>query len=380
MKIERITTHVLRADLGNRSFAYSQNWYGSRSATIVEVECDNGIIGYGEAFGPVPVNALIIDHLYTPRLLGRDPLERETLWLELYNTFRDHGPKGFSIEALSAVDIALWDIAGKHFGVPVHVLAGRRYRSEIQAYATCIYRTSLEQPMSSLVEEVERQVADGFSAVKLKTGFGVEADIEVINTIRKTVGDSVDIMIDANHAYDSAAALRIARAVEDCRIGWFEEPILPEDLEGYRELKRVCPIPLAAGEAEFTRYGFRRWLSEKAVDIIQPDCCVMGGISEMLKVIDMADTWQVRCNPHVWGTGVAIAVGLHLCAMIPPCPPALVPTGAPMLELDRSPNALREEIVPEGLEIRGGIARVPTGPGLGIEVDRDALRRFAMRT
>ena len=141
MTIQKIETYVLRVDLSEReAFAYSQFWYDYRSAMVVEIECGDGTVGYGEAFGPPFVNAATIDTVYAPLLLGRDPLDRDTLWLEMYNKLRDHGRKGSVIEALSAVDIALWDIAGKHFGVPIHKLAGRCYRREAQAYATGLYR------------------------------------------------------------------------------------------------------------------------------------------------------------------------------------------------------------------------------------------------
>jgi len=378
MKIERVNTFVLHADLGDQAFAYSQNWYSCRSATVVEVVCDDGIVGYGEAFGPAQVNAIAIQTLYAPMLIGRNPLERENLWLEMYNRYRDHGQKGTLIEALSGVDIALWDIAGKHFGVPIWEFAGRHYRDELQVYATCLYRTALRQDIQSLIAEVENHLRNGYQMIKLKIGFGLRHDIEVVRAVRKSVGDEVGLMVDANHAYDVSKASVLAHELADCNILWFEEPIVPEDLEGYKELRRVSPIPLAGGEAEYTRYGFRRLISERAVDIIQPDCCAAGGLSESLKIADMADAWQVRCNPHVWGTGIAVAVGVHLGAMIAPCPPALVSENDPLLEMDRSPNVLREEVVCGGLEFAAGKVKVPTGPGLGIEVDRKALERYKL--
>jgi len=378
MKIDKVNTFVVQTELDNNAFAYSQGWYNSRSATIVEIVCDNGIVGYGEAFGPARVNAFTIQNLYTPILLGRNPLERETLWLEMYNQYRDHGQKGILIEALSGVDIALWDVAGKYLGLPIYELAGRRYREELQVYATCLYRNSLCQDVGSLIAEVENHLRDGFRMLKLKIGFGLRHDIDVVRAIRKSVGGEVGLMIDANHAYDVTKAGMLARELADCDILWFEEPIVPENLEGYKDLRRMSPIPLAGGEAEYTRYGFRRLIAERVVDIIQPDCCVTGGFSESLKIADMADAWQVRCNPHVWGTGIAVAVGIHLGAMIAPCPPALVPENEPILELDRSPNVLRDKLVCRGLEIADGKAKVPDGPGLGIEIDRRVLERYTV--
>ena len=376
MKIKRIETYVLRVDLTDgEAFAYSQAWYDFRTAMIVEIECDDGTVGHGEASGPPFVNAATVDTVYAPILVGRDPLDRDVLWLEMYNKLRDHGRKGSVIEALSAVDIALWDIAGKHFGVPVCRLLGRQYRDEVEAYATGLYRKRTADNTAALVKEARGYAEHGFRTMKVKIGFGFDYDVEVTRAIREAVGPDIRLAVDANHAYDVSAALRLCEALEPLGIAWFEEPIVPEELEGFRQLRARTWIPITTGEAEFTRYGFRDLICSRAVDIVQPDCCVVGGLTEAIRVADMADAWHVRCMPHVWGTGVAVAAALQFLAMIPPCPPSLHPI-EPMLELDRTANVFREEINLNGYDLEGCRVGIPDKPGLGVEINRRILEKY----
>ncbi len=381
MKIAHVRPTILSVDLPDREvFAYSQAWFLRRRALVVEIETADGTVGYGEAFGPPATNAALIDEVYAPLLLGRDALDRETRWLELYTAMRDHGRKGTALEALSAVDIALWDLAGKHFGVPCHRLAGRTYRRQVAAYATGFYRKraagSLTGQAPLLVDEALRYVAAGFTALKLKIGFGIDDDVTVVNAVRDAVGPDVRIMVDANHAYDRAAALEVARRILPAGIDWFEEPLIPEDLRGLGRFRRESPIPISTGEAEFGRWGFADLLRHEAADIVQPDCCAAGGITETLKIADLADAAHVRCIPHVWGTGIAVAASLQVLAMIAPCPPALIPR-EPLLELDRTCNPLREELNLTPPAVGPGMAfTIPTAPGIGVEPDRRVLERY----
>ena len=350
---------------------------------MVEIETADGTVGYGEAFGPPATNAALIDEVYAPLLRGRDARDRETLWLELYNAMRDHGRKGTALEALSAVDIALWDLLGKHFGEPCHRLAGRNYRARVAAYATGFYRKraagSLTGQAPLLVKEALGYVAAGFTALKVKIGFGVEDDVSVVRAVRAAVGPEVRLMVDANHGYDRAAAREVARRLEPLAIDWFEEPLVPEDQRGLGRFRRESPIPVAAGEAEFGRWGFAELLRRDAADIVQPDCCAAGGLTEALKIADLADAAHVRCIPHVWGTGLAVAAALQMLAMIAPCPPGLAPR-EPLLELDRTWNPLREELNLTPPEVGPGMVfTIPAAPGLGFEPDRRVLDRYRTR-
>jgi len=377
MKITDVRTHVLQAAL-SQPFAYSRAWYDTRTAMLVEIETDTGLIGWGECYGPAAITSAVVKSIAS-WLIGEDPLRTDFLWQTVYARLRDHGQKGVVIEGLSGIDIALWDIKGKHFGVPAHQLLGGSVRSEVQAYATGLYRRKSGDPLRYLAEEAVGYVAEGFQAVKLKVGFGVAEDAAVTRAVREAIGPGIALMVDANHAYDATAAIRLGRMIETCDIGWFEEPVPPEDLAGYREVKSALPMPIAGGECEFTRFGFREILVSRAMDIIQPDICAAGGLSECKKIADMAEAFGIRYNPHVWGTGIAIAASLQLLAVLPTHTPTSLAPLQPMLEFDRTEHPIRQAILKQGIEHEGGIVRVPDGPGLGIEIDREALARFAVR-
>ena len=374
MQIRDVKTYVLDAALAE-PFAYSQAWYERRGACLVEIVGEDGTSGWGEAFGPARLTAPIV-RFSRDLLIGADALATEAIWQTLYNRLRDHGQKGLAIEALSAVDIALWDLKGRHLGLPVHRLLGGPLRTRVEAYATGFYRKRTGDPFTYLIEEARQRVAEGFGAIKLKLGFGLDEDVQLCEAVRRAVGAELRIMVDANHAYDATGAIRLGRAIEAFDIAWFEEPVPPEDLAGYREVKAALRIPIAGGEAEFTRWGFRPLIAERLVDVLQPDVCAAGGISECKKIADMASAFGVRVNPHVGGTGVALAASLQLLAVLPHNPPGLYPI-EPLLEFDRSEHPIRMAVLTEPIEQHGGWVAVPQGPGLGIEIDRAALARFA---
>jgi D-galactarolactone cycloisomerase len=376
VKITRVRTHLLEAAL-SQPFAYSRAWYDTRTAMLVEIETDAGLTGWGECYGPARMTAAVVESA-AAWLIGEDPLRTDHLWQQVYARLRDHGQKGLVIQGLSGIDIALWDIKGKHFGVPVHRLMGGPLRHEVQAYATGLYRRKSGDPLQYLAEEAAAYVAEGFRAVKLKVGFGVAEDAAVTRAVRAAIGPDTALMIDANHAYDAIEAIRLGRMIEDEDIGWFEEPVPPEDLAGYARVKAALSIPLAGGECEFTRFGFREMLVTRAVDVVQPDTCAAGGLSECKKIADMAEAFGVRYNPHVWGTGVALAASLQLLAVLPPHTPTSLNPLEPLLEFDRTEHPIRQAILTQPIEHQGGVVRVPDGPGLGIEVDRTALARFAI--
>jgi D-galactarolactone cycloisomerase len=377
MKITKVRAHVLEAAL-SQPFAYSRARYDTRTASLVEIDTDTGLTGWGECYGPARMTSAVVQAI-APWLVGEDPLRTDALWQMVYARLRDHGQKGVVIQGLSGIDIALWDIKGKHFGVPAHRLMGGPLRSQVRAYATGLYRRKSGDPLTYLAEEAAGYAAEGFTAVKLKVGFGVEEDAAVTRAVREAIGPGVALMVDANHAFDAIAAIRLGRMIEGYDIGWFEEPVTPEDLAGYRAVKAALSIPIAGGECEFTRYGFREQLVSRAVDIVQPDTCAAGGLTECKKIADMSEAFGVRYNPHVWGTGIAIAASLQLLAVLPSHTPVSLAPLQPMLEFDRTEHPIRQSLLVQPIEHTAGIVRVPDGPGLGIEVDRDALARFTVR-
>jgi D-galactarolactone cycloisomerase len=211
--------------------------------------------------------------------------------------------------------------------------------------------------------------------MKLKVGFGVAEDAGVATAVREAIGPEVALMMDANHAYDAPRAIQLGRKIAHLDIGWFEEPVPPEDLAGYADVRAQQPIPVAGGECEFTRFGFREVLLRRAVDVVQPDTCAAGGLSECWKIAAMANAHGVRYVPHVWGSGVALAAALQLLAVLPHNPPCLHPE-PPLLEFDRTEHPIRQAILAEPIEHDRGTVRIPDKPGLGVEVDRAALARF----
>jgi D-galactarolactone cycloisomerase len=212
MKITNVRTHILEAKL-SQPFAYSRAWYDTRTAMLVEIETDDGLVGWGECYGPARITAAVVQNV-APWLIGEDPLRTDVLWQTVYARLRDHGQKGVVIQGLSGIDIALWDIKGKHFAVPAHQLLGGAARKEVPAYATGLYRCKSGDPRKYLPEEAAGYAAEGFRAVKLKVGFGIAEDAAVTCAVREAIGPDVALMVDANHAYDAVAAIRLGRMIE----------------------------------------------------------------------------------------------------------------------------------------------------------------------
>ncbi|HTI81952.1 MAG TPA: mandelate racemase/muconate lactonizing enzyme family protein [Acetobacteraceae bacterium] len=374
MKIVNVRPHVLEATL-SQPFAYSRAWYAKRHSLIVEIETDQGLTGWGECYGPARINAGVVREL-AGLLIGQDPLRTEFIWHDIYARFRDHGQKGSILQGLSGIDIALWDLKGKYLNQPVHRLMGGPVRDQVVAYATGLYRREGGDPARYLADEAAEYCTQGFSAVKLKVGFGIEDDLRAARAVRDAIGDGIRLMIDANHAYDAVSAIALGRRIEALDIGWFEEPVPPEDVDGHARVRAALTIPIASGECEFTRLGFRTLFERQAIDVAQPDTCAAGGLSECKKIADQAFSYGVRFAPHVWGTGVAIAAALQLLAVIQPSTPISLRPEEPMLEFDRTEHPIRAALLTERIEHVKGIVAVPQGAGLGIDIDRKALAHF----
>ena len=376
MKIQSVRTHLLDYKL-DQAFESASMRFDRRRHCLVEIVCDDGTVGWGECLGPAQPNAAVVK-AYASALIGRNPLETERLWSEHYNLLRDQGQRGLTITALSGIDIALWDITGKHFGVPVSLLLGGRFRESVRAYATGSFRKDGVDRVADVSQEVASYRKEGFHAVKIKIGFDVEEDLRVIEAVRSAIGPDMRLMIDANHGYDALEACEVGRAAASFGVDWFEEPVVPEQLSAYRAVRAGQPIPVAGGETWHGRYAVREVLETRAVDIIQPDICGSGGFSEVRRIADLASLHGVRVVPHVWGTEVAIAAALQfMAAQIPD--PIRREARPPILEFDRTENPYRQAVLTAPLEHRNGVVAIPDGPGLGIEINRDALAQFALK-
>ena len=387
MKIVKIASHVLRYELPEQ-LGYSQQYYRHRTAHLVEVTTDEGVTGWGECFGPGNIalaNKAIVEQVIQPMILGESPLDRDVLWHRVYNLLRDHGQKGMPLQALSGVDIALWDIAGKVAGMPLHMLIGGAHRRDMPVYG---YGMMLRQePVAELAARFEDEAAAireaGFVATKMKVGLGPREDIRLAEAVRRGVGDDFRFMVDANHCYTTSDAFHVGRALEELDAYWFEEPVAPEDHDGYRELRAGLTVNISGGEAEFNRWGWRSLLESRGLDIAQPEVCALGGISEYLRVLALCHAHFTPVVNHVWGSAIAVATNLHLLAAMPPLPGGLHPW-EPMLEFDTTDNRFRDDLLIERLDIQGqirencGRVTIPTGPGLGVEPDREFIARFSV--
>jgi D-galactarolactone cycloisomerase len=375
MKIAAVHTHLLEHRL-DVPFASASMRFDRRAHVLVEIICEDGTIGWGECLGPARANAAVVA-AYTPWLIGENPLETEKLWARLYNALRDQGQRGLAVTALSGIDIALWDIKGKHFGAPISILLGGRFRETVRAYATGSFKRDGVDRVEDNASEVARYHAEGFHAAKMKIGFGIKEDLAVVRAAREAVGPDMRLMVDANHGYGALEAVRFGRAAEQYDIDWFEEPVVPEQLGAYREVRASQPIPVAGGETWHSRWGMKEPIETRAVDIIQPDLAGVGGFTEARRIADMAALHGVRVVPHVWGTAVHIAAALQFMAAMVPDPVRVNPI-EPILEFDRTDNPFRQAVVRSPIEHIRGIVEIPDGPGLGIEINRDALAEFRM--
>lgn len=381
MKIIDVKTHVLTSDL-LEPFAFSMGWVTKRGTMVVEVITDEGITGWGESLchglQPPAIAEAIVQSALKPIVIGQDPFDVDVLWERMYNLTRPFGQKGAVPNAISAVDIAIWDCLGRAMNKPVCKLLGGAYRNEITPYATGFYRVKNKKYPEAAVEEAKLHLSKGFNAMKLKIGFGVEEDVRYIWKIREELGPNVRLMLDANHAYNVSSARKILKAVEDADIFWFEEPISPEDIDGYRELKNLTNIYMAAGENEFTKIGFREWVSRRAVDVLQPDLCSAGGFTECRKISALAQAWHMMLIPHVWGSGIGLAASLQFLATVPPAPLALNPI-EPMLEYDQSSHPFRQDLIFNAINIENGIVKIPDAPGIGVEINREIIERYEVK-
>jgi L-alanine-DL-glutamate epimerase-like enolase superfamily enzyme len=338
------------------------------TATIVEVEADASLVGYGEALtrlGPGVVRE-VIDTILKPVLLGQDPLGVDLLWEKMFSTMMSRGHwKGFMIEAISGVDIALWDLLGKVLNQPVAVLLGGRYHDELESYASSV----MIMDTADMIKEARSLVEQGYDKIKFKIGRGARKDFEYLKAARESLGPEIGVMVDANCGYDVEEALRLGSKLAELDILWFEEPIPPQQNENYARLVEHLDVPVVAGECEFTRWGFRDLILHGKVPVIQPDIARCGGFTEARKIAALAGAFGVKVAPHTGASGaVCVAAAVQFAASL---------SNLLIFEHMYTENPLREDLLTERLlECRDGIVRVPTGPGLGIELDPEKTAKY----
>jgi L-alanine-DL-glutamate epimerase-like enolase superfamily enzyme len=347
---------------------------GSQDDLVVLVHTDEGITGIGEVdSAPDVVAALIrqssshaVAHSLRSVLVGRDPLDVEGAWDAMYRGLIYVGRRGIGIHAISGIDIALWDIRGKVLGKPVCELLGDVQRDRVRAYASMLMPDTPEET----AERVTALREQGFTAVKLgwgPLGRDPDHDVRLAAAAKEAGGDGVDILIDAGLGYedDAQTAIRVARELEQLGIGWLEEPFVPDAYEAYAELADTVDLTIAAGEQDVTRWGFRELIERGHVDLVQPDVTRCGGITETLRIAELAAEHGVATVPHAWKSGIIKAASLHVNAVLP---------DARYQEYCVADTPINTAHTVERLPIEAdGCVAVPTAPGIGITLDEDVL-------
>ena len=367
MKITNIGTIRLRAAIPTEGQVFSRSGVRNyRSTTLVRVDTDDGVSGYGSCSGNGELIEFIVARVLQPLLVGMDPTSIDEIWDKAYvrGGHKEFGTRGVGVVAMSGVDMALWDIVGKVRGLPLYQLLGGKCRDKVPVYATALYP---EEP-----SKVARRALDfaeqGFHGVKIKVGFDLVQDIEIVRAVRKELGKDFMVMTDANQGYAFAVALRASEAFAEAGVFWLEEPLFVEDIEGHARLREQGKTPVAVGENLQMCYAFENFVARGAVDFLQPDVARAGGITEVRKIAALAAARNRPISFHTWGDAVALAASIHLAAAIKECI---------VMELDYTYNPLRADILRDPLEFQRGYLRVPEGPGLGVEVGPQALQRFA---
>jgi D-galactarolactone cycloisomerase len=386
VKISSIKSHVLRYEL-DKELGYSQQYYKHRTAHLVEIETDEGITGWGECFGPGNIalaNKYIVEKVIQPLIIGEDPINKEYIWHKVYNLLRDSGQKGMPIQALSGIDIALWDILAKKAKLPLYQLLGGKTNSKIPVYGygMMLQKKPVEELCELFKKEANQIKEKKFKAMKMKVGLGPKEDLKLVSAVREAIGDNFKLMVDANHAYNRNDALYVGKGLDEMEIYWFEEPVAPEDYDGYKELKEKLKTNIAGGEAEFTKYGWNQLIKNNCIDIAQPEVCGLGGITEYLKVSALAQSNFIPIVNHVWGSALSVAVNLHLLTSLPDMPGGLFPTKS-MLEFDTTEkNIFITDLAEEKFSIldqvkdKDGFASPLENIGIGINPKKDFIKEY----
>lgn len=366
MKITDVRTNLLRAPVSSRGQVHSRTGVRqTRYAVVLEVETDGGIIGLGSCSGNGPLIEALVARVFKPLLIGMDPRGIRDIWDMLYFGVgvRAFGSRGIGVVALSGVDTALWDIRGKIERRPIYELLGGARREEVDVYATALY----PEAVAAVVDKARALAEDGFRGIKIKVGFDLAQDIEIVTAVRTALGDVYPLMTDANMGYAFDAALAAANAYRELGIRWLEEPLFLEDVEGHARLKAASRIPIALGENLHTRFAFEGFLTRDAVDILQPDVARAGGITEVCNIAALAAARQRPISFHTYGDGIALAASLHLATAL---------ENSTVMEFDCIENPLRSELLTEPLVPSEGRMKAPDGPGLGVTLDQGALERY----
>jgi D-galactarolactone cycloisomerase len=375
LKIASIAFVALSAPLADgKAYGMSKALATGRQSTLVHLKLEDGTEGFGEAWGMPAVNKA-----YLPFLQGyvvdTDVFDVEHVFDRILARHYHFGVQNQMMACLSGIDIAAKDAAGKLLGLPVCRLLGGRRLERVPIYASGGYLT--ETPEADYAPQIEAMAKAGYPAVKIKIGLSPQSDEKRVALARSILGEAVDILVDINSNYTFDIAREAVARLAPFRIGWVEEPLGPHDVDGLARLRRTVSVPLATGEALYTVFDFKRLTDAGAADVLQPDLTLCGGFWQGRKIAELALAGHLRLSPHVWGGAVGLAAAVHFIAAMSVYPHAdNVPRPA-LLEYDLGDNPLRSDILKTPLAPANGFVAVPDGPGLGIDIDWDAVNRYA---
>ena len=351
--------------------------------TLVVVTTEDGRQGFGEAKAAVGSSGVCasivtcVEHELKPILVGRDARRINELWERMYNGVRDHyaltrgrafpilGNRGLTVAAMSGVDMALWDLLGQSLGAPVVQLLGGALRPRMETYASGGWAGA-----DAIGEQLAGYVAKGFRAVKMRVGVMDETvpySVERVRAARAALGPEIKIMADAHGTFSVPEAKQFCRGVEDSRLYWFEEPISPDNKQGTAEVRAATSTPIAAGESEFTRFEIRDLIDRRAVDVVQPDAAIIGGITEAWRVAALAAAYQLELAPHCWGSAFSFMAGVHLAFASP---------ASAIIEFSLGGNPMLYDLVNEEIKVADGTIEAPAAPGLGLTVNWDFVQAY----
>jgi L-rhamnonate dehydratase len=381
MKITQVEVFVLKSPGLYNNSEGAEEPLGPTYMGLVKVSTDAGICGYSDMETCASIAKACVD---APRwsneegmecfdglaslIVGQNPLEVERLWYKMYRGSIYYGRRGVAIQAISSIDIALWDICGKFYGQPIHVLLGARWRDKARAYASTLFR-----PAPAAMKEAVRVYLDqGFTAVKFGWGvFGADPylDVQLVEAAREELGPRRDLLVDAGWFVERTAkeAIQVVRSLEPYAPFLVEELLHPEDYDGYRQVSETVETRIACGEQEATEWGFQQLIERGRVDVLQPDLTRCGGFTAARKIVHMAERANRLVIPHSWSSDLLTAASLHLVAF---------QRRAAFVEFSTSQGPLSRLLVTEPLRMEDGFVRIPEGPGLGVEVNDAVVNQF----
>lgn len=353
---------------------------------LVTITTDDGRIGLGEAKSAVGATGACasivacIEHELKPVLIGKSIHNISEIWERMYNGTRDHyalsrgrgfpilGNRGTTISAMSGIDIALWDLKGQDLKTPIVNLIGGSCRSEMEAYASGGWADA-----DGIGAQLKGYCEKGYQGVKMRVGSmddTVEYSVRRVQAARNALGDGIKIMADAHGTFSVPEAKRFCREVEDCNLYWFEEPISPDNKIGTAEVRGSTQTPISAGESEFTRFDFVELIHHRAVDVLQPDAAICGGITECMKVSALASSYQLELAPHCWGSIISFMAGVNVAFASP---------SAVVIEFSLGGNPLMYNLCNESPQVDNGMVACPNRPGLGLTLNQDFVKEYTKK-